>query len=281
MSFEVNLLKNGFKLVNIFFLRRAALAEELALLKQVDQLSLNGLSPLRGKYGHSRYTLFYHVQNILVLFLFLYSDYFIFDFPMFRLSSMSPNARLARITTLENMLSISSNALVAMASQLSEAEERERAFTGRGRWNQLRSLGDAKNLLQFMFTAAADAKYSSCHSVYVDNQYLFSKKFNWIYKCIINRCQLWEKEMEIKEMKEQLNELVILLRQSEAKRKEIVKEQKMKEQAVAIALATSGSVRLNFLLVFHIMTIPSGWITFCPLFSYVHMEQHSFTCKEI
>ncbi|KAJ9670656.1 hypothetical protein PVL29_026915 [Vitis rotundifolia] len=160
---------------------RAALAEELALLKQVDQLSLNGLSPPRGKNGHSR------------------------------MSSMSPNARLARIATLENMLSISSNALVAMASQLSEAEERERAFTGRGRWNQLRSMGDAKNLLQYMFNAAADA-----------------------------RCQLWEKEMEIKEMKEQLNELVILLRQSEAQRKEIVKEQKLREQAVAIALATSA-----------------------------------------
>ncbi|XP_034691396.1 kinesin-like protein KIN-4A isoform X1 [Vitis riparia] len=160
---------------------RAALAEELGLLKQVDQLSLNGLSPPRGKNGHSR------------------------------MSSMSPNARLARIATLENMLNISSNALVAMASQLSEAEERERAFTGRGRWNQLRSMGDAKNLLQYMFNAAGDA-----------------------------RCQLWEKEMEIKEMKEQLNELVILLRQSEAQRKEIVKEQKLREQAVAIALATSA-----------------------------------------
>ncbi|RVX23379.1 Kinesin-like protein KIN-4A [Vitis vinifera] len=171
---------------------RAALAEELGLLKQVDQLSLNGLSPPRGKNGHSRDV-----------------DYFTFECPMFRMSSMSPNARLARIATLENMLNISSNALVAMASQLSEAEERERAFTGR--WNQLRSMGDAKNLLQYMFNAAGDA-----------------------------RCQLWEKEMEIKEMKEQLNELVILLRQSEAQRKEIVKEQKLREQAVAIALATSA-----------------------------------------
>lgn len=62
---------------------------------------------------------------------------------------------------------------------------------------------------------------------------------------MVNRCQLWEKEMEIKEMKEQLNELVILLRQSEAQRKEIVKEQKLREQAVAIALATSALVRLS------------------------------------
>ena len=73
---------------------------------------------------------------------------------------MSPNARMARISSLENMLSISSNSLVAMASQLSEAEERERAFTNRGRWTQLRSLPDAKNLLQYMFNSLADSRYT-------------------------------------------------------------------------------------------------------------------------
>lgn len=72
---------------------------------------------------------------------------------------MSPNARMARIASLENMLGISSNSLVAMASQLSEAEERERAFSNRGRWNQLRSMGDAKNLLQYMFNSLADSRY--------------------------------------------------------------------------------------------------------------------------
>ncbi|XP_042507503.1 kinesin-like protein KIN-4A isoform X2 [Macadamia integrifolia] len=162
---------------------RAALAEELSVLKQVDECAARGLSPSGGKNGYSR------------------------------MSSMSPNARMARIASLESMLSISSNALVAMASQLSEAEERERAFTGRGRWNQLRSMADAKRLLQYIFNAAADA-----------------------------RCQSWEKEIEIKEMKEQLNELVGLLRKSEEWRKEIEKQQKLREQAVAIALATSASV---------------------------------------
>lgn len=44
-------------------------------------------------------------------------------------------------------------------------------------------------------------------------------------------------------MKEQLNELVGLLRQSEVRRKEVEKELKLREQAVAIALATSASVR--------------------------------------
>jgi hypothetical protein len=71
---------------------------------------------------------------------------------------MSPNARMARIVSLEHMLSMSSNALTAMASQLSEAEERERASIGRGRWNHLRSMGDAKNLLQYMYNATAEAR---------------------------------------------------------------------------------------------------------------------------
>lgn len=55
---------------------------------------------------------------------------------------------------------------------------------------------------------------------------------------------MWEKELEIKDMKEQLKELVGLLRQSEIRRKEVEKELKLREQAVAIALATSASVRL-------------------------------------
>ncbi|XP_030466555.1 kinesin-like protein KIN-4A [Syzygium oleosum] len=161
---------------------RAALAEELSLLKQVNEFASKGLSPPRGKNGFAR------------------------------ASSMSPNARMARISSLESMLSISSNSLVAMASQLSEAEERERGFTNRGRWNQLRSMGDAKNLLQYMFSSLADT-----------------------------RCQLWERDMEINEMKDQLKELVGLLRQSELQRKEVEKELKSREQAIAIALATSAS----------------------------------------
>uniref|UniRef100_A0A0D3DT46 Uncharacterized protein n=1 Tax=Brassica oleracea var. oleracea TaxID=109376 RepID=A0A0D3DT46_BRAOL len=87
-----------------------------------------------------------------------------------------------------------------MASQLSEEEERERAFTNRGRWNQLRSMGEAKNLLQ---------------------------------------CQLWEKDVEIKEMKDQFKEIVGLMSQSELRRKEAEKELKLREQALATSLASS------------------------------------------
>ncbi|KAI3684685.1 hypothetical protein L6452_33910 [Arctium lappa] len=161
---------------------RAALAEELAVLRQVDGFASKGVSPPRGKNGFAR------------------------------ACSLSPNVRMARMSSLENMLSISSNSLVSMASQLSEAEERERAFASRGRWNQLRSMADAKNLLQYMFNSLADA-----------------------------RCQSWEKDLEMKEMEEQLKELVGLLRQSELRRKEVEKELKIREQTVAIALASSAS----------------------------------------
>ncbi|WOK92621.1 kinesin-like protein KIN-4A isoform X1 [Canna indica] len=164
---------------------RASLAEELTLLRQEEALS-GRATPPRIKNGHSR------------------------------VSSLSPNARLVRIASLENMVSISSNTLVAMASQLSEAEERERAFTGHGRWNQLRSMGEAKSLLHYLFNVAADA-----------------------------RCKLREKEIDIKELKEQLNELVSLLRLSEARRKEMEKQNKLGEEAAAIATAKSLSVSSN------------------------------------
>ncbi|XP_074581994.1 kinesin-like protein KIN-4A [Curcuma longa] len=133
-----------------------------------------------------------------------------------RVSSMSPSARLARTASLENMVAISSNTLVAMAAQLSKAEERERAFTGRGRWNQLRSLGDAKCLLQYMFNVAADS-----------------------------RCQLKEKEIHVEELKEQLNELIGLLQRSDARRREMEKEPKLREHNVAIAVSTSSPMRSN------------------------------------
>ncbi|XWS33576.1 hypothetical protein CRYUN_Cryun22dG0095200 [Craigia yunnanensis] len=161
---------------------QTALTEELTLLKQVDQLSSNGDIPHRVNNGHSR------------------------------LLSMSPNARMERIASLQNMLSMSSNALKAMASELSEAEERERSLVGRGRWNQVRSINDAKNLLQYLFNATAES-----------------------------RCQLRDKDLEIKDLKQQLKDLTALLWQSEAQKKELVMEQKMREQAVAIALVTSAS----------------------------------------
>jgi kinesin family protein 4/21/27 len=54
--------------------------------------------------------------------------------------------------------------------------------------------------------------------------------------------------MEIREMKDQIKELVGLLRQSEMKRKEAEKESKVREQAAGTTtLATPASVRLLLL----------------------------------
>ena len=71
---------------------------------------------------------------------------------------MSPGARKSRIFALENMLSSSSATLVSMASQLSEAEERERVFSGKGRWHQVRSLAEAKNLMNFLFNISSTSR---------------------------------------------------------------------------------------------------------------------------
>ncbi|KAG4390976.1 hypothetical protein GLYMA_05G085400v4 [Glycine max] len=165
---------------------QAALEEELALLKQ-DRFS-DGQTIPKGK---SKYL---------------------------RLLSMSPDAKVERIASLENMLCMSSIALKAMASQLTETEEKERTLNNRGRWNQLRSMGDAKNVLQYLFNATAEAR---C-----------------FWNLLRIWCELWEKNMELKDLKEQLKELVALLQQSEAQREELVREQKIKEQAVAIRLNT-------------------------------------------
>lgn len=72
--------------------------------------------------------------------------------------AMSPGARDSRIFALENMLATSSSSLVSMASHLSDAEERERAFSGRGRWKQVRSLAEAKDVMNFLFNLASSSR---------------------------------------------------------------------------------------------------------------------------
>lgn len=67
----------------------------------------------------------------------------------------------------------------------------------------------------------------------------------------MNRCQLWEMDVEMKEMKEQMKELVGLLRQSEIRRKEVEKELLLREQSSATALSTPPpSVRLLYMSTF-------------------------------
>ncbi|KZV37403.1 hypothetical protein F511_01271 [Dorcoceras hygrometricum] len=120
--------------------------------------------------------------------------------------TMSPGARSSRIFALENMLATSSSTLVSMASQLSEAAECERAFSGRGRWNQIRSLVEAKNIMNYLFDLASSS-----------------------------RCQLrdrevdcGEKDAEIKELKEKI---VNLVRQLELQKLEFSRKENLMKLA--------------------------------------------------
>ncbi|KAL2652560.1 hypothetical protein R1flu_020688 [Riccia fluitans] len=123
--------------------------------------------------------------------------------------SMSPGARSARMRLLETMIKNSSDNLVNMASQLSEAEERDRVYGGRMRWQQLRTMGEAKSLLQLAFDTAASSK-----------------------------CRLGEIEAEHKEFKEKNAELEQLLRQSEARRKEMERQSWVNENSGVSTLTT-------------------------------------------
>ncbi|XP_024533405.1 kinesin-like protein KIN-4A isoform X1 [Selaginella moellendorffii] len=113
-----------------------------------------------------------------------------------------------QIDLLENMLNASSDALVSMASELSEAEERE--LNGHARWLHLKTLGEAKALLNVTFGAAVCA-----------------------------RCDLQDRETEIRELKDKIVELNDALKLSDARRQELDRQQRLKEQAVAVALAAA------------------------------------------
>ncbi|CAM6093435.1 unnamed protein product [Calypogeia fissa] len=123
--------------------------------------------------------------------------------------SMSPGARSARIRLLETVLNTSSSSLVAMASQLSEAEERERISGGRVRWQHLRSMGDIKVLLQAAFDSAA-----------------------------LSKCRVRDVDEENKEMREKLTELEQLLRKSEARRTELERQQRARDQPGVSTMTT-------------------------------------------
>ncbi|RZB59880.1 Kinesin-like protein KIN-4C [Glycine soja] len=64
---------------------------------------------------------------------------------------MSLGARNSRIFALEKIIATSSTTLLSMASHLPKAEEPERVFSGKGRWNQVHSVLEAKNLMNHLF----------------------------------------------------------------------------------------------------------------------------------
>ncbi|KAK4757935.1 hypothetical protein SAY87_019236 [Trapa incisa] len=121
---------------------------------------------------------------------------------------MSPGARNSRIFALENMLSSSSGALVSMASQLSEAEEREKGFSGKGRWNQVRSLAEAKNLMNYLFNIASSSR-CQLRDTEVD-------------------CR--EKDSEIQDLKEKVVKLTTVIRQMEMQKAELIQRVKSQEK---------------------------------------------------
>ncbi|KAK3038314.1 hypothetical protein RJ639_031410 [Escallonia herrerae] len=131
--------------------------------------------------------------------------------------TMSPGARNSRIYALENMLATSSSTLVSMASQLSEAEERERAFSGRGRWNQVRSLAEAKNVMNYLFNLASSS-----------------------------RCLLWDKEVVCREKDSVIRDLkekvVNLVRQVEMQKAELIRQEKLKGPRTSIACMDGGNI---------------------------------------
>ncbi|XP_047329146.1 kinesin-like protein KIN-4C [Impatiens glandulifera] len=116
--------------------------------------------------------------------------------------TMSPGAKKSRVFALEYMLATSSSALVAMASQLSEAEEREHSFSGRGRWNQVRSLVEAKNIMNHLFNLTTSY-----------------------------RCQLRDKEVDCRERDSEIKDLkekvVNLARQLEMQKLAFIRQEKL------------------------------------------------------
>ncbi|KAF5192769.1 Kinesin, partial [Thalictrum thalictroides] len=121
--------------------------------------------------------------------------------------AMSPGARNSRIFALENMLATSSSTLVSMASQLSEAEERERVFSGKGRWNQVRSLPEAKSIMNYLFNLVSSSR------------------------CLLRDKELdcREKDTVIKELKEKIVRLTSLVRKLEAQKEEFLHQEKLRK----------------------------------------------------
>ncbi|GAV66836.1 LOW QUALITY PROTEIN: Kinesin domain-containing protein [Cephalotus follicularis] len=137
--------------------------------------------------------------------------------------TMSPGARNSRIFALENMLATSSSTLVTMASQLSEAEERERLFSGRGRWNQVRSLGDAKNMMNFLFTLASSSR------------------------CLLRDKEVdcREKDSEIRDLKEKVVKLSSLARRHEMEKAELIHQLKVSNSVLKTNSSKNGVLDQN------------------------------------
>nr|AMS24211.1 kinesin 4-Ib protein [Marsilea vestita] len=122
-------------------------------------------------------------------------------------TSTAEMARKHRISLLDSLLSASSTALVNMAAELSDAEERERSTTT---WPNFQNIAQAKQLLQLTFNAAATA-----------------------------RCQLHEMELENCELNNKITGLNELLKHKDVFRREVESGHRLREPSVSMALLTS------------------------------------------
>ncbi|AQK74805.1 P-loop containing nucleoside triphosphate hydrolase superfamily protein [Zea mays] len=124
--------------------------------------------------------------------------------------AMSPSARSSRISALENMLCSSSSAMVSMASQLSEAEERERVFNGKGRWYNVRSLPEAKNIMNYLFQLA-----SSARSQVLDKEVICNEKEHTITelkeKVVVLNGGIRQLETQVRDLRSQNTQLFTAL----------------------------------------------------------------------
>ncbi|KAF4346427.1 hypothetical protein G4B88_018398 [Cannabis sativa] len=102
------------------------------------------------------------------------------------------------------------------ASMLSEAEERERVFSGRGRWNQVRSLADAKNLMNYLFNLASSSR------------------------CLVRDTEVVcrEKDLQIRDLKGKIVSLSSSLRELEMQKAELIHQ--VKTQNVALKHYANG-----------------------------------------
>ncbi|CAN1825915.1 Kinesin-like protein KIN-4C [Linum perenne] len=133
-------------------------------------------------------------------------------------STMSPGVRNSRIFALENMLATSSSTLVSMASQLSEAEESGKGFSGRGRWNHVKSLVDAKNLMNHLFNLASSSRCM-----------LRDKEVD---------CR--EKDSEIRDLKGKIVNLSGFVRHLEKQKAELIHQVKIQVQSSALKNMENG-----------------------------------------
>ena len=157
----------------------------------------------------------------------------------FRQSCTATDQNLSKIAMIENLINISSASLLEISSQLSEAEEQEQVLANHGWWSKLRSMSDAKNLLKYLFNIAIDAR-----SLFFIFPFFIAFSSASQFD-VYNRCQLKERKREREEHKEQVKKLMGIFQMCEARRKDAVRQLKLREQALSFVSTTTEDIVCN------------------------------------